>query len=421
MCVYVLLRAFRWNLFLRLQDYRVAKIYNEFLCYVTRVKKIDEWLFYPCEIQIEHTNRCNARCIMCGHYNVDKSKCTDIDDEVFYKLEKFLPFCKYVGLHGYGEPFLVKRLKEYFEIYKKYGVKVYTNTNLSYIPDDILPYISELFDEINISFDSPKKETYESIRKNLSFETVVNNIKKIKRYCPKVKLNLFAVVMRQNMDEMEELVEFAAEMGFSAITLSEMIALPENENYVDTPGCYPIVFSNNLVKALKKATCLGIDIHLPTEAILTEETVDENNERKILEKIKSETADESPSETEFNENLLFSRKIITEKDISGVTYSCKGICDVFFSQMYCSLDGKLALCCVDGFHYLCDVSSIDSIEEYWKTKEVMLVRKAFKKGTLPSVCNNCNFIALNQLKWLKVSDRKKYIDCINRKGVADVF
>lgn len=395
------------------EDYVTAKTYNEFLMLVTYLKKKSTWLHYPKEIQIEHTNKCNARCIMCGHYNADKEKCSDIEADVFGKIEKFLPFCKYVGLHGYGEPFLTNRIEEYFEIYKKYNVKLYTNTNFSHITDNMLPYIAELFDELNISFDSPNKETYETIRKNLSFDKVINNIKRVKKYCPNVKLNLFAVVMRQNIDELEDLVVFAYKMGFSQITLSEMIALPENGNFLDAPGCYPHVLSTNLLKASDKAKELGIRLHFPAEAILIRDNEKENEERKLLNKIKHAKQLEAAELSGVDRNLLFSRKKITEKDIYSNLHNCMGICDVFYSQMYCSLDGKLALCCVDGFHYLCDIKSISTMREYWNTKEVKNVRKAFEMGTLPAVCGNCNFIALNRLKLLKISDRKRYINMIN--------
>lgn len=396
------------------EDYLTAKIYNEFLMMITYIKGHSKWLHYPKEIQIEHTNRCNARCIMCGHYNADKRKCTDIEDDVFNELEKFLPFCKYVGLHGYGEPFITKKLKDYLEIYKIYKVRLYTNTNLSYITDEVLPYIAELFDELNVSFDSPFKETYESIRLNLSFDKVVDNIKKIRQQCPNVKLNLFAVVMRQNMEELEALIEFAYKMGFSQVSLSEMITLNENENNLDAPGCYPQVFSKNLTLASKKAKELGIEIYFPKEAIIACDIEKEKEERKLLNKLKNKKHTELETSTADNDkNLLFSREKLMEQDVRNGVHKCTGICDVFFGQLYCSLDGKLALCCVDGYHYSCNVKDINTIQEYWETTEVQFVRDAFNKGVLPKVCNNCNYIALNRLKQLQISDRKKYIDMIN--------
>lgn len=396
------------------KDYMTAKTYNEFLMIVTHVKGHSKWLHYPRELQIEHTNKCNARCIMCGHHNVDKSKCTDIDDVVFKNLEKFLPFCKYVGLHGYGEPFLTKKLKEYFEIYKKYNVRLYTNTNLSYVTDDMIPYIDELFDELNVSFDSPNKETYESIRINLSFDSVVSNIKKIRKHCPNVKLNLFAVVMRQNIDELKDLVKFAYELGFSRVSLSEMISLPENGNSSDAPGCYPHVFSTNLIEALQKANELGIELYFPKEAVIDCDSEKEDEERKLLNALKNKQQGSIEGIIEkTDKNLLFSREKLREKDICNSLHNCSGICDVFYGQMYCSLDGKIALCCVDGFHYSCNIKDINTIRDYWRTPEVQYVINAFAKGILPGVCNNCNYIALNHLKLLNVSDRKKYIDMIN--------
>ena len=91
------------RVFISGDDYAEAKTFNEFLTNVSRIKGLNQWLFYPMIIQLEHTNRCNARCIMCGHANVDKRKCFDMADDTFGKIEELLPFCKYVGLHGYGD------------------------------------------------------------------------------------------------------------------------------------------------------------------------------------------------------------------------------------------------------------------------------------------------------------------------------
>ena len=76
------------RVFLSGDDYAEAKTFNEFLTNVSRIKGLNQWLFYPMIIQLEHTNRCNARCIMCGHANVDKRKCFDMADDTLAKLKE---------------------------------------------------------------------------------------------------------------------------------------------------------------------------------------------------------------------------------------------------------------------------------------------------------------------------------------------
>lgn len=401
------------SLLLQREDYEAAKTYNEFLIFVTRLQDREEWLFYPREIQIEHTNRCNARCVMCGHFNADKRRCRDLPWQTFLKLEKFLPFCRCVGLHGYGEPFLVKNLTAYLEVYRKYGVRLYTNSNLNYLPEELLPYIRDLFDEINVSCDSADPRTYAAIRKGLSLERLKANVRRLKEACPGVRLRLFAVIMRQNLRELPKLVEFAAEYGFSSVVLTEMIAMEANGNYLDAPELYPDTRSFYLKQALKKARELGIPLSYPREALLPAEEPHLEEEAAAMDRVKPARAARAEHS---GTNLIYSRKPLTEEVEKKSLHRCRGICDVFLSQLYCSLDGKLAACCVDGYHYTAEIGDISSAGGYWSSPGVRRLRDCFQKGILPSICSNCNYILVDGLKYLTVQDREAYLKKVNQKG-----
>ncbi len=395
------------------KDYKTAKIYNEYLIMVSRLNQHKAWLFYPKEIQLEHTNRCNARCIMCGHYHADKGKCRDLSEDTFQRIEPFLPFCQYVGLHGYGEPFLAEHILDYMEVYKKYQVRLYANSNLSYVPDKLLPYIDQLFDEINVSCESVQKADYERIRKGLHFERFVENVKKVREKCPHVRLNLFAVIMRQNLGQLAELVEFAAEYGFAKVSMTEMIAMEENGNYGDVPGLYPNLLSQELKKACKRAKQLKVELHFPKEAIREKEENLEQEQKRLH--AQHGLGEEEELSVRHDTNLLFDRQRIAREAETESIHRCKGICDVFSSQLYCTLDGRLAVCCVDGYHYTEELKKASSIKEYWQAPSVQMIRDCFQKKKLPSICNNCNFIILDQLKYLDVLDRKTYLETVNRK------
>ena len=399
------------NLLLEKRDYKTAKTFNEFLCDVTHLNKHIEWLYYPIELQIEHTNRCNARCIMCGHFNADKSKCSDVSKDVFRKLEFILPFCRYVGLHGYGEPFLTSGLIDFFELYKNYGVRLYTNTNMSYMPEKYLPYIRDLFDEINVSCECVDKQKYEFIRKGLSFDFFTKNIEKIHNNCPNVRLNLFVVLMRQNITDIPDIIHFAHEHHFSSVVFTHMIAMDSNDNYMDTPQMFPNMTSYYLKKGLDIAEKLGIKVSYPAESLLENESV--ADEMKLYQS--RSLYEYSAGELNVDGNVLFSRKKISVSEVVGNNHSCNGICDVFAEQMYCSLDGQLAACCVDGYHYTETADNLTTIESYWKSGSVKLLRSCFEAGKVPLICNNCNYILLNRLKKLSLSDRNKYSSDVNSR------
>lgn len=390
------------RVFLSGDDYAEAKTFNEFLTNVSRIKGLNQWLFYPMIIQLEHTNRCNARCIMCGHANVDKRKCFDMSNDTFSKIESLLPFCRYVGLHGYGEPFLAKNLIEKFELYKKYGVRLYANTNLSYLPDAYIPYITEMFDEINVSIDGFTKSTFELIRQGLIFEKVTENFKKLTERCPNVTLNIHAALMRQNILEAPMAIEFAHQNGVKKVVFNEMIPLDANGNYDDSICKYPAVTSFMLESAVNRALELGVKVEFPHK-LIGEYSVEDIQQQ--INEVKKVNAEESlcKRESTIKENgLLFNRKPLTKDSVAFSGVKCKGVCDVFQQQIYVDADGTMAACCVDGYHSIGNINDFEDIEEYWTSDQVRLLRESFEEGTLPAICRQCNYVYLNNLNHLRI-------------------
>lgn len=384
------------------ENYDEAKTFNEFLMNVSRIKGLKQWLFYPMIIQLEHTNRCNARCIMCGHANVDKKKCFDMADDTFHKIEELLPFCKYVGLHGYGEPFLAKDLKRKFETYKKYGVRLYANTNLSYLPESYLPYIADMFDEINVSIDGFTKQTFEFIRQGLSFEKVTENFKTLTARCPDVIVNIHATLMRQNILEAPMAIEFAYQNRVQKVVFNEMIPLDANGNHDDSINKYPAATAFMLKTAIKRAAELGIKVEFP-QKLIRDYSLDEIQCQ--IRELKTINAEEflCVRECIIKENgLLFNRQPLTDEMVTGSGVKCHGICDVFQQQIYVDADGTMAACCVDGYHSIGKIKDFEDIEDYWNSQPVCLLRDSFDKGELPAICRQCNYVFLNNLKNLQI-------------------
>ncbi len=157
----------------------------------------------PLVLEFELTNQCNARCIMCPpevHMGVD-----------------FLPHDMYkvIAQDGYsmgirrmnltgGEPLLDKKIYEKIKFAKEIGyeyVHMFSNGSLltSLNREKLL---QTGLDSFTISVDSAVKEEYESIRKNLKFDTVVQNVKEICRL--KRKRGLQLPLIRVNMVALPE-------------------------------------------------------------------------------------------------------------------------------------------------------------------------------------------------------------------------
>lgn len=409
------------NLLIEGKDYRRAKDFNEYLMLVTRINQFPQWLHYPVNIQVEHTNRCNARCVMCGHFNAEKSFCSDLESDTVQWLSAFLPFVRYVGLHGYGEPFLTKNLISYLEIYKKFGIRLYVNSNLNYLPDQLIPYIRDCFDEINVSCDGVTAKVYEEIRMGLSFQKLTDNLKRINESCPNLRLRLFVVIMRQNLLQLPLFIDFARKYSFSEIVFSEMIPLAENHNQADSVKNYPVLYREMLSKALEKAREYNIPVRCSEDASVSAVSTERGEELKKLQRTELIRRDEilrDSREHKKESNLLFFRKRLNTEDLKISNFNCRGICDNFFNQLYVTLDGRIAVCCVDGLHYVAEISEVKDMPDYWNLASVKGIRDTFSSGRLPFFCENCNFLLLDGLRYLKLTDSAAYSRNVGGKEVG---
>lgn len=138
----------------------------------------------PSCLQIELSNRCNLRCIMCPIEELTASRNTKhvTLKEFGYIISQF-PSLERISLQGIGEPLINPDIiKE--GVSKNISMGFITNGSLldERLGSDI---IKANLSDITISLDSVNPQNYESIRKGASFEKVVEKIKdfvKLKRF-----------------------------------------------------------------------------------------------------------------------------------------------------------------------------------------------------------------------------------------------
>ena len=134
---------------------------------------------FPLELSIETTNLCNARCTICAHPVMKRPK-GKMPTELVSKLidEAAVNNVRKIFLSGFGEPLIDKRIPEFVAYAKKQGIDniaIVTNGFLL-TPDLAERLIESGLNEIIISIDGFTRKTYESIRLNLKFDKLVENI-----------------------------------------------------------------------------------------------------------------------------------------------------------------------------------------------------------------------------------------------------
>lgn len=159
-------------------------------------------------VSIEPSNICNSRCHMCPYPSMKRLKVI-MPMALFYKIvnDCFGEGIKIFNLNFYNEPFIDPQIFERIKFIKSKGARVQLFSNASVIDKDCAEKIlSSGLDRIDLSIDGIKKETYESIRVGLKWETVQENIlnlikrkKELGLKFPKIRV----IFVRQEINESE--------------------------------------------------------------------------------------------------------------------------------------------------------------------------------------------------------------------------
>ena len=199
-------------------DPRKRKNYEVYLSAHRRDAEVE---YLPIKLDIENVSRCNFRCRMCVVSEWDKGRRADdlsldafriLIDEQYGLLE--------IKLQGIGEPLLQR--DEFFGMIRyararHIWVRTTTNASLLHLNDNAAKLINSGVNEVQISIDGSTKAVYESIRVGSVFERVTSNCRLINSYCRQRGLSrtkMWTVVQKANMDQLEALVDLAAELGF---------------------------------------------------------------------------------------------------------------------------------------------------------------------------------------------------------------
>ena len=171
---------------------------------------------FPRLLSIELTNACNSDCIMCPRGKLTR-KTAQMEFDLFRKI---IDDCKghnlrKINLFWFGETFIYSKLSEAIKYIKENlpKTKVNISTNGSLVKGEIAEEIIKSgLDTLNFDIDGATKETYESIRRNLNFRQVTENVinfinlrKRLKKKKPKVSVTI--IRMDKTIGEIESFIE----------------------------------------------------------------------------------------------------------------------------------------------------------------------------------------------------------------------
>ena len=236
--------------------------------------------FRPINIEMDITNQCNLRCVMCNFSQPEfyKAKQQHLTVDIFAKVaEQAFPRANQVSLSFGTEPLLHKDIWKFFAILAHYQVpRTYMNTNAQLLRQPVIESMIEFgFHSLFVSVDAATKETYEKIRIGGKFERLIGNLQNLQRMkaeagVSKPDFALGFVIMRQNMHELPMFIDLAADLGAVGVNAMHMIAW-ESVGNSDMGAVHEKERCNTyLAEAHERARARGIPLVAPQPFVLEE-------------------------------------------------------------------------------------------------------------------------------------------------------
>jgi MoaA/NifB/PqqE/SkfB family radical SAM enzyme len=186
----------------------------------------------PRFLQIEPVGQCNLRCQMCPiQFRRDgppHGPPAFLDFDVFTEILDRFGIVEELQLQGLGEPMMHPRFFDMVAHAAGRGIRVSTNSNLTLLnARRAEACVTSGLERLHVSVDGARAATYEAIRRGARLDRVKRNIERLLAVRERIgsarpQLSLVVVAMRQNLDELPELVRLAASWRMSEVFVQHL-------------------------------------------------------------------------------------------------------------------------------------------------------------------------------------------------------
>jgi len=229
--------------------------------------------FRPINLEVDVTNQCNLRCVMCPHSTPEyylRSK-AQMPVERFAELAaELFGVCHRLSLSYGTEPLLHRDFAELMKIACSHGVpRTYVNTNGLLLREDLVETMIDVgFGALCVSIDAATRETYERIRRGGNWTRLMANLRMVQRVrerraSERPEVQLAFVLRRDNVHELPAFIDLAADIGASGVVAMHMIPFAGLEDAGDTAFVVQEATNAALSAAAERATARGIRLVAP--------------------------------------------------------------------------------------------------------------------------------------------------------------
>ena len=183
------------------------------------------------KLRLRFGELCNIKCVMCVQ---DHRRGLALDTEVLRKNLDLGPF-QSVEMEG-GEPLFIRAARDFFDYAASKGKKISFISNGTLINEEWAKKIARHSLFIYISINAATKETHELVNVNSKWETVLKNVRRLRKYRAAYRsgtvIKGHMTLVRENLKEVPLFMKNFKSLGFDRICFchaeSAVKYLPEN-------------------------------------------------------------------------------------------------------------------------------------------------------------------------------------------------
>tara|TARA_B100000686_G_scaffold251073_1_gene261398 strand:+ start:84 stop:1013 length:930 start_codon:yes stop_codon:yes gene_type:complete len=180
------------------------------------------------KIRIDPVNTCNVACVFCTSDLTAKHAQISLDT-IEAILRRTSQTCVRISVGCIYEPLMAKNIEKYIQIIQKVvsdefpkKPKLNMVSNGLLLDKRKLDFLNYL-DWLHISVHSHKKENFEKIMRKANFDTLVSNVKNIRKKYINLNIHLEFVVNQKNKNDIEGFIHWAFnEMNADSINLKRV-------------------------------------------------------------------------------------------------------------------------------------------------------------------------------------------------------
>ena len=363
----------------------------------------------PNDIQFSTEHRCNLRCVMCYSTVVRNQGGVPLMDERlpdnvlgrFEKLQPSIPYFRSLALSGSGEPLLSPAMPAILDIVADHRWLPTTFTTHLQVLNRAKAekIVKSGVHAITVSVDGACKETYERIRVHSQWEKLLRAIdllNAVKREfaIDKPAICFAANCMRQNIEELPDLIEFAhAHGGVKVLATNTIIydVAMEDQALVH----YPELTRKMVVEAIRRARRLGIEfdnrvLEPPGGVSELDAEVDA-----------LDAADTPPVTRVIKGALQIASKVVAAIRPAPATIvddnrappsprprsAILQACQMPWNGLMVESNGLAKVCCYTS-PYIGNLNE-QTLDEIWNGEPAKVLRRSFLEGRPPEGCRNC--------------------------------